>query len=135
MDAEVYLHEGEGYNPFLIRPGWQVAQLGYAANLGYGEGGLKNVERHAATDEVFVLQHGQATLVTAALVEDTMRFRALSMEKNKVYNIPAGVWHTIAVSRDCLVLIVEKDGTHLGDVEYHWLDAPETAAIRTAVNA
>lgn len=26
---EVYYHEKEGYNPFFIREGWQIAQLNY----------------------------------------------------------------------------------------------------------
>ena len=37
---ESYFHKGEGYNPFLIREGWQVAQLNHVSGHG-----LDDIER------------------------------------------------------------------------------------------
>ena len=34
---ETYFHSGEGYNPFLVREGWQVAQLNYLPGHGFDE--------------------------------------------------------------------------------------------------
>ena len=41
---ERYYHEAEGYNPFLIREGWQVAQLNYLP--GHGLDDMVDVEVH-----------------------------------------------------------------------------------------
>lgn len=50
---ERYYHEAEGYNPFLIREGWQVAQLNYLP--GHGLDDMVDVEVHRQTDEAFIL--------------------------------------------------------------------------------
>ena len=50
---ETYYHDKEGYNPFLIREGWQVAQLNHVAKHGLAD--IDQIEVHRATDEVFIL--------------------------------------------------------------------------------
>ena len=34
------------------------------------------------------------------------------------YNIPAGMWHNIAMDKDAQLAIIEKDNTHLQDCTY-----------------
>ena len=63
---ERYYHEGDGYDPFLIREGWQVAQLNYQVMNGFDS--IDKVEAHRETDEVFVLVKGRAILIAANLV-------------------------------------------------------------------
>ena len=53
---ETYFHSGEGYNPFLVREGWQVAQLNYLPGHGFDE--IEQIEVHRETDEVFILFKG-----------------------------------------------------------------------------
>ena len=50
---ESYFHKGEGYNPFLIREGWQVAQLNHVS--GHGLDDIERIEVHKSTEEVFIL--------------------------------------------------------------------------------
>lgn len=128
---ERYFHTGDGYNPFLVRPGWQVAQLNFTAILSLDR--LEKVERHQHTDEVFVLMRGRSVLIAAAEESGRLRFTTQPMEPFVTYNIPTGCWHWIVMEPGDLVLIVEKDRTHLGDVEYRPLQPAELADLRSAL--
>lgn len=116
MGIEKYFHDGPGYCPFIIREGWQVAQLNHVANHGLND--ILDVERHNLTDEVFVLVSGKAVLLSASFDAGQPDIEYVAMELGVTYNVPAGVWHNIAMSRDCQVMITEKDRTHVNDCEY-----------------
>lgn len=116
---EQYSHDGEGYNPFMIRPGFQVAKLNYVA--GHGLDDLTDVEAHNETDEAFILLDGTGILVEAEVEEWVISMKCVKMKKGIVYNVPRGIWHNIAMSEDAQLYIVEKDNTHLNDVHYKQL--------------
>ncbi len=130
---EEYTYSGSGYNPFLIRPGWQVAQLNYAPELSFGA--ISSVERHKTTDEVFIQFRGRSTLISAEEMADGLRLDAWPMKAGVVYNIPAGVWHAIAMRPEDVVFIVENPNTHVGDVEYRQLSPRESAHLMLALGA
>lgn len=113
---ETYIHSGPGYEPFIIRKGWQVAQLNFLPEQRAAQ--INRVERHAHTDEVFILFRGESILVAAEEGAEGLLFNAERMEPGVTYNIPAGVWHNIVMMPGDLVIIVEKDNTHRSDVEY-----------------
>ncbi len=121
MMIEKYYHEKEGYNPFLIREGWQVAQLNYLPKHGFDD--IDNVEVHQSTDEVFILFKGKAVLIAADIQE--MQFECVNMKPGVTYNIPAGVWHNIAMDKDAEMIIVEKSYTHKHDCDYKLLNEEE----------
>ena len=123
---ETYFHAGPGYEPFLVRAGWQVAQLNFFPEQRAAH--INRVERHAHTDEVFVLCQGGAILVAAEEGAAGLRFEAVRMKPGVTYNIPTGVWHNIAMMPDDLVIIVEKDNTHRTDVEYRSFTRREQTA-------
>lgn len=105
----------KGYDPFLVSEGWQVAFL--TPEPGHNLDDLEEMDLHSNTDEVFVLLKGHAVLISASYSEGMSPcFDAVSMETGKTYNIPAGVWHNIAMAEDAEILIVEKSETHLNDV-------------------
>jgi mannose-6-phosphate isomerase-like protein (cupin superfamily) len=127
---ETYFHAGPGYDPFLVRAGWQVAQLNFHPEQRATH--INRVERHAHTDEVFVLCRGGSIIVAAIAGAAGLRFKAVRMKPGVTYNIPAGVWHNIAMIPGDLVIIVEKDNTHRTDVEYRNFTLREqTAWART----
>ncbi len=128
---ESYYHEGPGYKPFLIREGWQVAQLNYLPRLDPPE--IRRVERHMATDEVFILFQGKSILIVAQETANGMRFAAQLMKPGVTYNIPAGMWHSITMMPGDIVIIVEKSNTHLNDVTYHNLGAEEYTAFQASI--
>ena len=107
---------GEGYLPLSIHEGWQVAYLTTCEKHQLDD--LENMEVHLRTDELFILLRGGAVLLEADYESKQPIFHALNMKPFLMYDVPQGVWHNIAMAPDALLLIVEKDGTHLNDVAY-----------------
>lgn len=124
---ETYSHDGEGYNPFLIRAGWQVAQLNYMPEQ--APGGIVKMDKHLQTDEVFILLKGQAILIAATQTAAGFSFTGLKMQPGITYNIPVNTWHNIAMDEMAQVIIVEKNDTHLGDFIYQPLTSGEKEAL------
>jgi mannose-6-phosphate isomerase-like protein (cupin superfamily) len=129
--VETYKIEEEGYHPFLIREGWQVAQLNYKDELHIKN--IKKIDVHFQTDEVFVLLKGKAALILAEMQDDQPIFEVELMKSRVVYNIPKNTWHNIAMEEGSEVLIVEKSNTHLGDFEYKILSEHDIAEMRKKV--
>jgi ureidoglycolate hydrolase len=129
---EEYEHIGQGYNPFLIRGRWQVAQLNYHPRLAFDA--IDRVERHKATDEVFISFRGRPVLIGAVEEAGALRLERCAMRPGVTYNIPAGVWHAIAMRAEDVVLIVEDANTHLHDVEYRPLDENESGKLTGLLN-
>lgn len=128
---ERYYHDAEGYNPFLIRDGWQVAQLNYLP--GHGLDDMADVEMHQRTDEVFILFSGTAVLVAAGEGERGLVFECVRLTPGVTYNIPAGTWHNIGMSPDARMIIVERNGTHLDDCLHRPFSGDEAGQLRSAV--
>lgn len=114
-----YVHEGKGYNPYLIDKDWQVAQLNFEDGQGFYD--LKKVDKHLDTDEAFILKKGLAVLIAAEIIKDEIEFEVIRMQEGVLYNIPKGMWHNIALSPEAEVFIIENSNTHLSDFEYHYL--------------
>jgi mannose-6-phosphate isomerase-like protein (cupin superfamily) len=129
---ETYQIQEKGYHPFLIREGWQVAQLNYMP-----EQDITNITRldvHHLTDEVFVLLKGNAVLIAASIVDGYVDFKMELMKPNITYNIPKGTWHNIAMTKGCETLIVEKSNTHISDFEFYPLNETKLEELRSRVN-
>ena len=116
---EQYQINENGYHPFLIRDGWQVAQLNYMPEQEIGN--IQKLDIHHLTDEVFILLKGKAVLISAEIKGNEVKFEVELMKPNITYNIPVDTWHNIAMSTDCEIILVEKSDTHLGDFEFFQL--------------
>lgn len=127
MLPEEYRFDSEGYNPYIIREGWQVAKLNYLPTHGFTD--LTDLEVHHSTDEVFVLICGSAALVCGHRRDDHWFFEVSAMQQGVSYNVPRGVAHNIAMSRNAEIIIVEAANTHLHDVEHLTLSADELARM------
>jgi mannose-6-phosphate isomerase-like protein (cupin superfamily) len=113
---ESYSVKEAGFSPFLIREGWQVAQLNFIEDQHINN--IDKIEVHHDTDEVFILLKGRAVLISVDIKNDVLAFSSDLMKPNITYNIPKNVWHNIAMEEGCKILIVEKSNTHVNDVEY-----------------
>lgn len=131
---ERYDPQEAGYNPFLIGPVWQTAVLNYAP-----EESLERIEKldvHHRSDELFVLLEGKAVLIAAELAGNRIAGYDLQpMLPGIAYNIRREVWHKIAMTEGCRVLIVENANTHLGDFEFRELDPAERRELYRQVTA
>lgn len=122
MDAElsglleVANFEGEGYRPLIIYGAWRVAVLRYLDEL--EPSCIERMERHLATDEVFILTHGRAMLVLGGNDRGLGTLRYFPMRVNEVCNVKANVWHAVIVTQDVHLIIVENDDTSVENTEY-----------------
>lgn len=133
---EQYQISENGYHPFLIRDGWQVAQLNYTPEQEIGN--IEKLDIHHLTDEVFILLKGNAVLIGAEINGNDVNFKVELMLPHITYNIPVNTWHNIAMSKDCEIIIVEKSNTHKGDFEFFQLSEEKKqemeALVRGAFN-
>ena len=108
---EVKEYTGEGYRRVVEYKTWTVAFLNWCPEY------EKNtfIEAHTKTDEVFVLLTGKATLYIGREREP------VEMEPCKFYNVTAGTFHNIVVSRDARVLVAENSDTCDANTEFVYL--------------
>ena len=121
---EVYEWAGVGFEPLVFTEGWQAALLNWEPL--FDRRNLDEIERHNHTDEVFVLLRGQAVLFTRPAGG---ALEAVEMERGKIYNVPAGLWHNLVATRDVRFLIVENRDTHLHDTEIRPISEGELAQL------
>ncbi len=105
---ETFEYDGIGYMRGITYGEWTVAILNYEERFDK----IEKLERHNLTDEVFILLEGEATLIIG---ENMAR---VPMQKNKLYNVKAGVWHNVKVSRDVKIIIVENANTSKQNTDY-----------------
>lgn len=105
---EIKTYEGTGYDPTLPFKTWLVAFINFEERFD----NITFIERHLETDEVFVLLAGSAELWIGEERE------VVPMEPCKLYNVKAGTWHNIKVSRDAKVLVIENSDTVRENSEY-----------------
>jgi hypothetical protein len=106
---EMHEYLGEGYKPLIDFNCWRVAVLRYLDELQPDK--ISYFERHNETDEVFVLLQGQAVLFMGEGEETVENINPVVMRNGVFYNVKRGAWHTVALSRDATILLVENRDT------------------------
>jgi hypothetical protein len=106
---EIRGYEGEGYKPLIDFGAWRVAFLRYLDALQPDH--IDSMERHTETDEVFVLLKGRGMLILGGNQAQVGEIHSQVMENGKLYNVKRFAWHTILLSRDATVLLVENCNT------------------------
>jgi len=130
---EEYKHDREGYNPFLIRNNWQVAQLNHISGQGIDD--IVKIDMHLKTDEVFILLKGIAVLIVAEKDGDELVYQTIKMQEGITYNIPKMTWHNIAMDKNAQVIIVEDANTHNGDFEYYYMNEKQKEEMYHRIKA
>ena len=113
-------YQGEGYQPLIYFAGWRVAVLNYLDEIHPTR--IADMERHLETDEAFILLRGKCVLIVGGNGGQAASLTPCEMANEKVYNVRAGVWHTVLLSSDASVLIVENSDTGEGNSEKYNLD-------------
>jgi len=120
-NCEIYEYCGEGYRKLFNHRNWRVAVLNYIDEL--EPENIQYVEAHSQTDEVFVLLDGRCKLLFADANSGKIEnMSSVSLEKNKVYKIPAGVFHSHTLSKDARLLIIEEENTNYENSPRIYLD-------------
>jgi ureidoglycolate hydrolase len=120
-------YAGEGYKPLVDYAGWRVAVLRYIDELQPNK--IESMERHTQTDEVFVLLFGQGVLLLGGNEARVSGIDPQVMEHSKLYNVKRNAWHSILLSRDATVLIVENRDTDRSNSEYASLTSEQRHSI------
>ena len=128
---ESYQIDEKGYHPFIIREGWQVAQLNYMDDQNIKN--INKVDIHYLTDEVFVLLKGLAVLIAAEFEDGSPVFETRLLRPGITYNVPKNCWHNIAMEKGAEVLIVEKSNTHKSDFDYFYLNTEQQVDLKQKV--
>lgn len=123
---EMYEYLGEGYKPLIDFNCWRVAVLRYLDELRPDR--ISYFERHNETDEVFVLLQGQAVLFMGEGGQQVENIIPHPMKQGIFYNVKCGAWHTVALSRDATILLVENRDTARENSDYFTV-SPEQSAF------
>lgn len=124
---EIHEYLGEGYKPLIDFNCWRVAVLRYLDELQPDR--ISYFERHNETDEVFVLLQGQAVLFMGEGDESVETVIPLVMQNGVFYNVKCGAWHTVALSRDATILLVENRDTARENSSYFDLLPAQSAFL------
>ena len=112
-------YDGTGYQPMVDFGAWRVALLRYSEESHPERDG--KLERHIETDEVFVLLEGKAVMVSGGNGAQVDGIVLQVMEKGKIYNVRRNTWHTVVLSKEVNILIVENQDTSEANSEYAWV--------------
>ena len=124
---EICEFTGIGYQPVVDFSAWRVAILNYIDEIHPEQ--IEVMERHNETDEVFVLIKGQGILFLGEGDERVVKIYSQLMEPGKIYNVKQSVWHSVVLSRDGSVLIVENRNTNDVNSNYFSLDPEQRGLI------
>ncbi len=124
---EIKSHTGPGYQPLVDHNGWRVAHLNYLDGLHPDRN--HSMERHLETDEVFVLVAGQGVLYIGEGEAKIECLNAYPMQTGVIYNVKRRAWHTVVLSREGRLVIVENRDTSPLNTEYGQLDGALCAEL------
>jgi ureidoglycolate hydrolase len=109
-----HAHTDAGYRPLVDYGAWRVAILNHSDDL--RPENIEAMQRHNATDEVFVLLRGRCILFVGEDDDDSIgAIHAQSMAPHTIYNVKKAVWHTHTLSPGAMVLVVENRDTTLAN--------------------
>lgn len=128
---QVREYGGEGFQSLVEFNGWRVAILNYLDDIHPEHN--DTLERHTETDEVFVLTRGKGILIIGGNGPGVETLIPQVMKTGKIYNVRCNTWHTILLSREASVLLVEERDTGIRNSEYlHISREQQGMIVRTA---
>ncbi|MEI7848861.1 MAG: hypothetical protein WCK35_23875 [Chloroflexota bacterium] len=113
---EIHDYKGPGYQPLIDYSTWRVAILRFIDEIIPDR--IDFLERHNETDEVFVLLEGRAILFIGEGDPELKQITPLRMEPGKLYNIKKHTWHSVVLTPDASILLVENCDTGRDNSDY-----------------
>ncbi len=124
---EIREFKGPGYLPVIDYSTWRVAILNYIDDIHPEK--ITKMERHNETDEVFVLIKGQGILFLGEGDQRVEQIQAQVLEPGKIYNVKCKTWHSVVLSREGSVFIVENRNTGTENSSYFSIDPQQRNLI------
>ena len=131
MKIENYAFEGEGMQRVFENEKWTVGIKNWKPANDIT--GIDCLERHNKTDELFVLVEGSCTLIYANEKESGLELGAVKMEPDKVYNIPATLWHNTVTCKDTKMILIEDSNTSMENSDILALNESQIAKVKELV--
>jgi len=128
MKIESYEFSGEGMHRVFENEKWTVGIKNWKPANDIT--GIDMLERHNQTDELFVLVAGSCTLISAKETPEGLQLSKVVMEPNKVYNIPATLWHNTITTKDTKMILIEDSSTGMDNSDLYTLSAKEIEAVQ-----
>ena len=128
MKIAAYEFSGEGMQRVYENEKWMVGIKNWKPANDIT--GIDMLERHNLTDELFVLVAGSCTLISAEETPEGLVFGKVEMEPNKVYCIPATMWHNTITQKDTKMILIEDSNTGMDNSDVYKLSEAEIAAIQ-----
>ena len=124
---DVQQYRGPGYAPVIDFGAWRVATLNYAPDM--QPEAIQKMEKHLATDEIFVLLKGQCILYLGEGGTHIEKIHAVDMVNGQYYNVKKDGWHACTLSPDAVVLLVENKDTSTLNSSYIQLTPAQQAEL------
>jgi len=118
--VDVKAFDGQGFQPLVTFGSWRVAALRYMDELAPDR--IDSMERHTATDEVFILVRGSGMLILGGNDRVVADPQSIEMKIGDVYNVKKNTWHTIILSKDAKVILVENEDTGKANSDFNLLN-------------
>ena len=131
MEILNYEFDGEGMSRVYENDKWTVGIKNWKPANDIT--GIDCLERHNETDELFVLLSGACTLVYANEIDGKLLLETVAMKANKVYNIPATLWHNTITQKDTKMILIEDSNTSMANSDILSLEPDQIESIRTLV--
>jgi len=139
MGIQTYSSDAEGMKRVYENPSWMVGVKNWKPANDIAN--IDCLERHNATDELFVLLSGSCVLLSAEPgpgqargqeqgAGGALKLSALKMEPFKVYNVPTSLWHNTVTSKDAKLILVEDSSTGSANSDILNLDEAMRAEAR-----
>ncbi|CAA7603250.1 RmlC-like cupin domain protein [Acididesulfobacillus acetoxydans] len=126
----IFEYQGTGVRRVVESGDWFVGIKNY--KLANDLRTLETLERHLLSDEVFILLEGECVLVVADATEN-LTVQATKMERDKVYCVTKGVWHTTILNEQCKLILVENRNTAEENSEILGLSSELIKKIHAAI--
>ncbi|MBC8586453.1 cupin [Youxingia wuxianensis] len=123
-----YAYEGEGLTRVFENEKWMVGIKNWKPANDIS--GIDCLERHNKTDELFVLLEGSCVLLYADDTCCSLDIKAVDMEPNKVYNIPATLWHNTVTKKDTKLILIEDSSTGADNSDVMPLTPEQIAKVK-----
>ena len=128
MEILSYEFTGEGMHRVYENEKWTVGIKNWKPANDIT--GIDNLERHNLTDELFVLVAGSCTLISAEETDGGLTISRTVMEPNRVYNIPATLWHNTVTRPDTKMILIEDSSTGMDNSDILPLTEAQIREIR-----